>query len=468
MIQPAEQNVRSGAETEQYRQIRDHGRQYKDVSTGDIDSDVESKAYSERPKSVDQAHETQHGQEQVIDGSEIQRQGQEQHDPAYSARNTPAEKDVDVVALESEDQSKEAPQHTWRSRALTFLDDQWFLISMGLLIILASQVQVPQSRQTVKSRIISYLCVCIIFFATGCTLDSGILIRNYARWKAHLWVQGQCFLLCSAIMFGVVSATATNKDFMDPGLLVGLIFMSCIPTTLASNVVMTAQAKGNQELTVVQVTLGNFIGVFITPALVVMYTFVSTWYNDVLSASNTGQFGEVYRRVFKQLGLSIFVPLAFGQAARYFYPDLGNKIFKKNLVMKRIPSLAMLVIIWSTYDQAFSSGAFDTVPASNKIFLVFILLAIWLVYLGISVAASLFLFPKRDIVAIAYCVTGKGPATGIPLSISIFSGLGLELESKIQIPVVIYQSLSIGFGSMLIVLFRKWIEREAKQRKNDR
>lgn len=151
-------------------------------------------------------------------------------------------------------------QQKWQSHLLTFLNDQWFLLTMGFLIILASQIQVPRSQQARKSRLISYLCVCIIFFATGCTLDTSILIRNYARWKAHIWVQGQCFLLCSAIMFGVVTATATNKELMDPGLLVGLVFMSCIPTTLATNVVMTGLAKGNQELTVVQVTLGNFIG----------------------------------------------------------------------------------------------------------------------------------------------------------------------------------------------------------------
>lgn len=205
---------------------------------------------------------------------------------------------------------------------------------------------------------------------------------------------------------------------------------------------------------------------FITPALVVMYTSVPTWYNDILPASNSSQFAEVYRRVLKQLGLSIFVPLAVGQIIRHFFPEECNKIFKKNPVIKRIGSLCMLVIIWSTYDQAFSSGAFGTVPASNKIFLVFILLAIWLVYLGISITASLLLFPKKDIVAIAYCVTGKGPATGIPLSISIFSGLGLELESKIQIPIVIYQSLSVGFGSMIIVLFRKWLERDERRRLN--
>ncbi|KAF2216160.1 hypothetical protein CERZMDRAFT_109126 [Cercospora zeae-maydis SCOH1-5] len=341
---------------------------------------------------------------------------------------------------------------------------------MGFLIILASQIQVPQSQQARKSRLISYLCVCIIFFATGCTLDTSILIRNYARWKAHIWVQGQCFLLCSAITFGVVTATATNKELMDPGLLVGLVFMSCIPTTLATNVVMTGLAKGNQELTVVQVTLGNFIGVFITPALVIMYTSVPTWYNNILpgNENNTTDFPSVYRRVLKQLGISIYIPLFLGQITRYFFPNLCHKIFKQNPLFKRIPSLAMLVIIWSTYDQAFASGAFDTVPASNKIFLVFILLGVWLVYLSISVLASLALFPKKDVVAILYCVTGKGPATGIPLSISIFEGLDLVLESKLQIPVVIYQSLSIGFGTMIIPLLRQWIEKDEEKEKRKR
>ncbi|PIA98706.1 putative membrane protein [Cercospora beticola] len=411
------------------------------------DSDAESEKNSERPKSREGATKDI---DTVVTAAEQPQQ--QTHDPEKNDRNTKPQEYHNPVTKKQK----------WQSHLLTFLNDQWFLLTMGLLIILASQTQVPQSQQPLKSRIISYLCVCIIFFATGCTLDTSILIRNYARWKAHLWVQGQCFLLCSGIMFGVVSATALNRTFMDEGLLVGLVFMSCIPTTLATNVVMTGLAGGNQELAVVQVTLGNFIGVFITPALVIMYTSVPTWYNAVLPSSNAALFTEVYRRVLKQVGVSIYIPLFAGQIARYFFPNLCQKIFKQNPIMKRISSLAMLVIIWSTYDQAFASGAFDTVKASNKIFLVFILLAIWLVYLGISVTASLPLFEKKDIAAIAYCVTGKGPATGIPLSISIFEGLDLVLESKLQIPVVIYQSLSIGFGTMIIPVLRRWIARDER------
>jgi sodium/bile acid cotransporter 7 len=71
---------------------------------------------------------------------------------------------------------------------------------------------------------------------------------------------------------------------------------------------MTGQAHGNTALTVVQSTLGNFLGPFLTPVLNTMYTSNGAWYTKVLPSDNGG-YGEIYRRVFKQLGLSIFVPL---------------------------------------------------------------------------------------------------------------------------------------------------------------
>lgn len=349
---------------------------------------------------------------------------------------------------------------------LSFLEDQWFLLSIGLVIALASQVQVPSNHQETKSTIISYLCVSLIFLITGCTLDTKVLLRNTSRWKAHIWVQGNCFLTCSALMFGIVSATATNKTFMDPGLLIGLIFFSCVPTTIASNVVMTGQAKGNTELTVVQTSIGNFIGVFVSPALVVMYTTVDTWYNSVLPPSSSDQFTQIYRRVLMQLGLSIYVPLLIGQIIRYFFADACNTVFKK-WKFGKLGSLCMLVILWSTYDQAFRSNAFENVKPSNLVFLVFVLLGMWLVYFGIAFFVSMLWFPKRDVISITYCVAAKGPAFGVPLSNAIFSGIDLELESKVQVPIVIYAALQMAFGSILVVVFRKWIvnaERKEQER----
>ena len=261
--------------------------------------------------------------------------------------------------------------------------------------------------------------------------------------------------MTSALVFGLVSATATSH-FIDPGLLVGLIFMSCVATTIASNVVMTRQAHGNQALTVVQTTIGNLIGAFVSPSLVIMYTSVPTWYNNILPPQS-GHYGELYGRVLKQLGLSIYVPLLVGQIVRNLFPKACKKIFV-DLQFNKIGSICLLVVLWATYDQAFSSHSFDAVVASNKIFIVFISVALWIIFFAVSFFTSIIWLPREDAVSVCYCVPAKGIAMGVPLSTTIFAGIPLKLQSKIEIPIVIYQGLQLAFGSILVPIFRRWVD----------
>ena len=204
--------------------------------------------------------------------------------------------------------------------------DQWFLFALGFFILLASQVQVPDSQQDKKEIVVIYLCVAVIFFITGCTLPTKVLLANYSRWKLHILVQIQSFLLTSAIVYAVVSLCATNPDFMDAGLLVGMIFTGSVPTTISSNVITTKQANGNQALAVVQSTLGNFLGPFISPLLILMYTSTGAWYTKVLPGLGSGGFGQLNRRVFMQLGLSIFLPLVRSQVLG---PDYHQALYSR-------------------------------------------------------------------------------------------------------------------------------------------
>ena len=200
----------------------------------------------------------------------------------------------------------------WRhhlTNCISLVWDHWFLLALGCIILLASQVQVAHSQQAAKELVVKYLCVALIFFITGCTLPTKVLLDNASRWKVHLFVQAQTFLLTSATVFAVVSLAASNRQFMDEGLRVGMIFIGCVPTTISSNVIMTRQANGNQALTVVQSTLSNFSGPFISPLLLIMYTSTGAWYTKLLPDTSSGGFRDLYRRVFMQLGLSLFLPL---------------------------------------------------------------------------------------------------------------------------------------------------------------
>lgn len=237
-----------------------------------------------------------------------------------------------------------------------------------------------------------------------------------------------------------------------------MIFTGCVSTTISSNIVMTRQAHGNTALTVVQSTLGNFLGPFLTPALVSMYTSTGAWYTESLPSAG-GEYGDIYRRVFRQLGLSLFIPLFLGQIVQNLFPGPTKKVFTE-WKLGKLGSLALLSIIWQTFDQAFGSGAFNSVRADNIIFIVFISIALFILWFSTCFVTSLMWLPKQDVVACCYCCPAKTPAMGVPLSSVMYVGLTAINKSKIQIPMVVYQAFQIAAGSVLTIVFRKWIPSE--------
>ena len=134
--------------------------------------------------------------------------------------------------------------------------------------------------------------------------------------------------------------------------------------------------------------------------------------------------------------------------------------------MSKVGSLALLLIIWQTYDGAFASGAFDSVDPSNIIFLVFISIAFYALWTITCFSLSLLWLCKEDAIAVAYVVPAKTPAIGVPLSSAMFTGLSPITASKIQIPMVIFQGLQVAAGSLLTLVFRRWME-SGEQKEGD-
>lgn len=348
-----------------------------------------------------------------------------------------------------------------------FLRDQWFILAMASIILVSSQVQVPASQQKIKRTAITYLSVSVIFFINGCTLPTRLLIENYMRWKLHFFVQLQCYLVCSAATFAIVSLCATNRSFMDPWLLIGFLFVGSAPTTMSSNVVMTRQAHGNAALTVVQSVIGQFLCPFLSPIIVQMYLSSGAWYSEVLEKGSG--YGEIYRRVFMQLGLSLFLPMAVGQIVQYFTPKVCKKVFVEWKLMK-LSSIALLTLVWQTFDQAFQSRAFESVKKSNIIFIVFICVALYFLWTALCFIASIIWLPKKDVIACCYCCPAKALAMVVPLTSVMYINISPVEQSKMQIPAIIFQAFQVGMGGLMTIAFRRWIrseeEREAAEKRD--
>ncbi|KAH6620505.1 SBF-like CPA transporter family-domain-containing protein [Boeremia exigua] len=348
---------------------------------------------------------------------------------------------------------------------LWFLKDQWFLLAMCAIILVSSQVQVPASQQKIKRTVITYLSVSVIFFINGCTLPTRLLIENYMRWKLHFFVQLQCYLVCSAATFAMVSLCATNPKFMDPWLLIGFLFVGSAPTTMSSNVVMTRQAHGNTALTVVQSVIGQFLCPFLSPVIVQMYLSSGAWYSQVLEKGSG--YGEIYRRVFMQLGLSLFLPMAVGQAVQYFFGRTCKKVFV-DWKLTKLSSLALLTLVWQTFDQAFQNKAFESVKKSNIIFIVFICATLYFLWTALCFTASIVWLPKKDVIACCYCCPAKALAMVVPLTSVMYINISPLEQSKMQIPAIIFQAFQVGMGGLMTIAFRRWIRSEEEREEAER
>ena len=160
--------------------------------------------------------------------------------------------------------------------------------------------------------------------------------------------------------------------------------------------------------------------------------------------------------------------MALGQVLQYFFPALTKKLFS-DWKLSKTGSLALLLILWSTFDQAFESRAFTSVKPSNNVFVVFINLALIGVWTGVSFLASVAIkLPRKDTIAVCYCVPAKSIAIGVPLSSVTLVGLGRREQSLLQVPMVVFQCLQLAAASLLTIPFRRWVRGEGEEEEERR
>lgn len=230
---------------------------------------------------------------------------------------------------------------------LNFAIDQWFLLLMGLLILLAYFFPIVGRRGgSIRSEYtINYGAVAIIFLISGLSLPFDKLVKHARNIRLHLIVQTYSFLFTSAVFFGVAAAASTNPS-IEVSALIGLIAVGCLPTTIASNVTMTREAGGDVAATMVSVTIGNLLGPFITPLLIArLYLPAVTAFQAWIPVEAIGNLSPLYRNVMMQMGLSVYLPLAVGQVVRAIWTDFVQKTVTKYKLAK-VGSVMLLLLVW--------------------------------------------------------------------------------------------------------------------------
>jgi len=189
------------------------------------------------------------------------------------------------------------------------------------------------------------------------------------------------------------------------------------------------------------------MGVFISPALILMYLGVS---------------GEVdLAKVFFKLGLRVVLPLFVGQVLQKFVPPAKEFVKRYKKYFKKAQEYCLVFIVYTVFCKTFKNGSDANVGD------VFLMIALQLVMLGLVMVLAWvslrILFrnePKLQAMGLFGC-THKTVAMGVPLINAIYEDN--PMVGLYTLPLLIWHPMPLVLGTAVAPRIAAYVERREKE-----
>jgi sodium/bile acid cotransporter 7 len=328
-------------------------------------------------------------------------------------------------------------------RIASFIEKNFFL--MGMFFAVGFARAFPSLGKTggilKPELIIGKYGVAAVFLLSGLSLELSQLTKAYASVKLNTLVQTIIFAVWPFLVG--VPLTSFLNAFL-PGifprpLTEGLLILTCLPTTVNMNVILTSASGGNVASALCNAVVSNLGGIFATPFL--LFRFFGS------------QISLPFMDMLIKLANKVLLPVTIGQMLRATKAkDMYNKHSK---FFKRLQEVILLSILWNAFCTAISENiGLELQSGIGLLLLLPILHGVSLATVFALFSIPAFGFSRGEVVASMFCAAQKTLAFGLPLINTIFEG-NPNLAAYCA-PIMFLHPLQLIIGSLLVPRLQRY------------
>jgi len=304
-----------------------------------------------------------------------------------------------------------------RLKSLGF--DTYMLLLIGT-VVLATILPARGLAADIVSQATTY-AVALLFFIYGARLDTASILAGIANWRLQGLVLASTFIAFPiiGIIFSIVLAPV-----LPPEIIVGILYISILPSTVQSSIAFTSMAGGNVPAAVCAASVSNLLGVIVTPLLA-----------GALIHTNGGGFDG---QAIIDIGMQLLLPFIVGQVLR---PLIGNWIKRHGMLTRVVDRGSILLIVYSAFSAGVVAGIWSQVePWELAIMVVADIVMLAIIMVGTVVVGRATKMPYADAIVLLFCGSKKSLASGLPMANILFAGRSIGL---IVLPIMIFHQIQL-------------------------
>ena len=284
-------------------------------------------------------------------------------------------------------------------RSLSTFKPDNFTLAIVATVGLASVL--PASGAAAAAvHVATILAIALLFFLHGARLSREAVLTGALHWRLHLVVLCATFVLFP--LLGLLMRHTLGAVLPD-SLLVGLMFLCLLPSTVQSSIAFTSIARGNVAAAVCSASLSNFVGIFLTPALVALLMNLK---------------GGVSLSAFAAIIFQLLLPFLAGHFLR---PWIGAFVARHKAAVGFVDRGSILLVVYLAFSEAVLNGIWHVIGVGDLVKLVVVCAALLAVVLVATLSAARWLgFDRADEIVILFCGSKKSLASGVPMAGVLF------------------------------------------------